>query len=309
MNHDGPRTPRTTFDTHTHLHFPALAPLEQLLSRAREAGVKYILTAGVDLRTSQRAVEIAEAYPGVYAAVGIHPGNLAQGYQNALAENIDALKGIALSSEKVVAIGEIGLDRHILSEVLSRGDKNPEDVQSGQNPSISPKAANEQVFALQKAYFKAQFKLAVTLQKSIIIHNREAAEDLLNILSDVWDASCRDRVVLHCCEARQELLDYAIAHDVFIGIDGDVTYSRKKQDFVKRVPLDRLVLETDSPFLTPEPIKRERSINEPSNLVVIDRAVQQLRAETTEEAATQESGAFFTNQVTENALKLFQMST
>jgi TatD DNase family protein len=155
-----------------------------------------------------------------------------------------------LKNPKVVAVGEIGIDRHIY-----------------QITKYEDYVISDRFIDLQKKVFEKQMLLAIEYNKSLVIHNREAKDDVLILLEKNWNDSLRNKTVLHCCEADEELLDYAIKRDIYIGVDGDVTYSKKKQRFIEKVPLERLVIETDSPYLTPEPIRQvARFPNVPTNL-------------------------------------------
>src|SRR3990167_6531623 len=109
------------------------------------------------------------------------------------------------------------------------------------------------IFKFQETNSKKQIQLALQYKKSLIFHNREAKKDFLEVVDSLWSAQLEGRAVFHCCEPDEELLSYALAHKIFIGVDGDVTYSKEKREFVKKIPLESLVFETDSPFLLPEP--------------------------------------------------------
>ena len=195
-----------------------------------------------------------------------------------------------LVEEKVIAIGEIGLDRHIYQKTKY------------ENYNV-----NEEFMNLQKEFFVAQLKLAKKYQKSVIIHNREAKQDLLPLLNENWDSFFEGRMVFHCCEPDGELLDFAIQRGILIGVDGDVTYRTDKQEFVKKAPPEMLVLETDSPFLTPRlPVlevacpgnqaKPLKFPNKPENLPLIARFVARLKGKHVEsivEATTQNAKKLF----------------
>jgi len=150
--------------------------------------------------------------------------------------------------------------------------------------------------------------LAIKYDKSLILHNREAREDILEVLREMWDKKLEGRTVFHCCEPDMELLEFAKKHKMFIGIDGDVTYWKKKlfgfaqskQEFIKKVPLEMLVLETDSPFLIPE-LSGSRSwtrYNEPKNIVLIAEFVAKLKNVSINRLI---------DTTTENAKKLFKI--
>lgn len=243
------------FDTHCHLNFKAFdGRVEEVINNAKNAGVSHIVVPGTDIETSQKAVVIAEKFENVYAAVGIHPHHV---YENLKSKMLNVKSGIheiekLLSNPKVVAVGEVGVDRHYYNKT-----KYP-------NYQIE-----ESFIKLQKEFLRDQIELTVKYNKSLILHNREAKADLLKIIGKPAYASALvGKAVLHCCEPDDELLEFAKKHKIYIGVDGDVTYWREKQDFVKKIPLELLVLETDSPFLLPQKLREKniKLLNEPKNL-------------------------------------------
>lgn len=277
------------FDTHCHLNFAAFKNnLDEVIGDAKKAGVNYFVVPGTDYESSKRAIEIAERYEGVYAAVGIHPHHAAQYVipseardlaTRQLAESVNCasldfsvatllrndIKAIEklLKNPEVVAIGEVGIDRHLYKKTIY------------QNYQV-----DEEFIKLQKEIFLEQLKLARRYKKSLIIHNRQAKEDVLAVLTDYRLLITNYRCVFHCCEPDDDLLNFAKKYKIFIGVDGDVTYDSKsfdsaqdKQEFVKKIPLELLVLETDSPFLHPE---KGKFPNEPKNLPVIAEFISKL---------------------------------
>ncbi|MFA5770171.1 MAG: TatD family hydrolase [Patescibacteria group bacterium] len=274
------------FDTHCHLNFGAFdGRVGDVINEAKRAGVNQIVIPGTDIPTSEKAVAIAEKFEGIYAAVGIHPHHVFEIYatpprgplaipqkQKSSLGVIPAEAGIQanliqleklLSHPKVVAIGEVGIDRHI--------------YQKTKYPDY--KIAEEFV-ELQKIFLKEQIKLAIKYDKSLILHNREAKVDMLEVLNNIWDKKLEGRSVFHCCEPDPEVLKFAQEHKMFIGIDGDITYYKEKQEWIKTVPLEMLVLETDSPFLMPRLLSGERSdirYNEPKNIPLISEFVADLK--------------------------------
>ncbi|NLF78512.1 MAG: TatD family hydrolase [Chloroflexi bacterium] len=224
-------------DTHCHLDFDAYDTLrDDIVREAAEAGVTRIINPGTDLDRSRAALKLADTYPGVYAAVGIHPNSSADFDESVLG----TLRDMA-AHPKVVAIGEIGLDYYRDS---------------------SPRAQ-------QWRAFEAQLALAADLGLPVIIHNRDASDDVLDILS-AWvpalPATLKDRPgVLHSFSAPQPVADRGLALGFCLGFTGPVTF--KKADDLRRiaarVPPDRILVETDGPFLTPEP-RRGRWPNQPA---------------------------------------------
>lgn len=244
-------------DTHCHLNFSRFNDrFADVITDAKQVGVTTIIVPGTDLTSSIKGVEIANEFEGVYAAVGIHPHHvyefIIQNSEFRIESELLEIENL-LSNAKVVALGEVGLDRH---EYGGTKYKNY--------------TVDNRFIEIQKTLLVEQIEFAVRHKKSLILHNREAGADMLPLLSEHWDAVLGDRTVFHCCEPDEVLLSFAKEHNMFIGVDGDITYSPEKQEFVKRIPRDYLVLETDSPFLLPEPLRAEKKYpNEPKNLVII----------------------------------------
>lgn len=262
----------TTFiDTHCHLNFKRFKKdVNEVISRSQTAGITDFVVPGTDINLSQKAIEIASQHDHVYAAIGVHPHHTfnVKTAVGSLEADIEALEKL-ITHEKVVAVGEIGLDRHEYEDT-----KYPE------------YKISDAFMRSQMEYFTAQTRLAKKYKKALIIHNRETKKELLDILGNEWDESMRFRTVFHCCEPDTELLSFAIAHDIYIGVDGDVTYGGEKALFAKDVPLESMVLETDSPFLLPEPLKTKKLYpNTPANIPIIAHYIADLRGITVEEVA------------------------
>jgi TatD DNase family protein len=261
----------TLIDTHCHLDFNAYDGIrDAIIQEAADAGVTRIINPGVDLPRTQAALALAAAYHSVYAAVGIHPNSTVGFSDNVLAE----VRAMA-AHPKVVAIGEIGIDYH--------WDDSPKDV--------------------QWAAFEAQLALAVELSLPVIIHNREASDDVLAILT-TWTATLpavlKDRPgVLHSFSAPQAVAERGIELGFYLGFTGPVTF--KKADDLRhiaaRVPLDRILVETDGPFLTPHPYRGKRP-NKPAYVRLIAERIAALRNLPDEE---------FFAQTTANAERLFAL--
>ncbi len=199
------------FDTHCHLNFKAFKDrVKEVIGEAHEAGVDYMTVVGTDEETSKKAVEIAEKYEGVYAAVGIHPHHAIEqkigGSQGRDPDNAQALRSRGsidgkemtdriyflekiLSNKKVVAIGEVGIDKHVY-----------------QNTKYQNYEVDKEFIEKQKQLFDNQIRLAIQHNKSLIIHNRRSGEDILVILSGVWDKKMEYKTVFHCCEPDKKLL-------------------------------------------------------------------------------------------------------
>lgn len=285
-------------DTHCHLNFKRFNKTrEQTIIDAQEKGVDALIVPGTDILLSQKAVEIASKYEHIYAAVGIHPHHTMEKIQapnsNSLRQAQDKQNNNQLEIDmqelekmiihpKVVAVGEVGLDRHVYEET-----KYP-------NYQISA-----EFMEAQTQYFCAQIQLAKKYKKALIIHNRETKKEILTLLDKEWVEEMRFRAVFHCCEPDEELLLYAKNHDMFIGMDGDVTYGGEKREFAKKVPLEMLVLETDAPFLLPEPLRAQKLYpNTPSYIPLIAQYIAEVKGILVEEVA---------EVTTRNAERLFKL--
>jgi len=220
-------------DTHAHLSFPEYkGEISDIIKRAEEHGVKYIITIGTDLDHSRSAIEIAGKYPQVYATIGIHPHD-AQNVTDAYWEDFVSL----VNNYKVVAIGEIGLDYY---------------------KNLSPVEA-------QKKIFIKQLELANEHNKPIIIHDREAHQDCLEIIKQVMGT--RVKGVAHCFSGNKEIAQEYLKLGMFISVAGPITYPNAEQlrETLKSIPVESLLLETDCPFLAPQAKRGQR--NEPAYLV------------------------------------------
>ncbi|RMG89130.1 MAG: TatD family deoxyribonuclease [Chloroflexi bacterium] len=251
-------------DTHCHLDFERFdTDREAVLSRAREAGVTRIVVPAIDLENCETVLRLAEQYEMVFAAVGVHP-NSAAGWQDGWVER---LRGLA-QHEKVVAIGEIGLDYY--------WDRTP--------PAVQHRA------------FAAQLELAAELGLPVIVHNRDASEDVLRLLAASSLAGRAEAGVLHSFSAGWETAVSALSLGFYLGFTGPVTF--KKADELRRiaarVPADRLLVETDAPFLAPHPHRGQR--NEPAYVALVAERLAITRGVETAELA---------RQTTQNAFRLF----
>jgi len=275
----------TTFiDTHCHLNFKRFKKTqEEVILQSTKMGVSTLIVPGTDIPLSQKAVEIASLHKNIFAAVGIHPHHtfdVTRVTQNVNTDMQELEKMIV--HPKVVAVGEVGLDNHIYEDT-----KYPDYQISGE------------FMEAQKLYFIAQIQLTKKYKKALIIHNRETKKELLSIFNSEWTEEMRFHTVFHCCEPDEELLEYAKAHDIFIGIDGDVTYGGEKAEFAKKIPLDMLVLETDAPFLLPEPLRTQKLYpNIPANIPLIAQCIAEIKDISVGEVAVA---------TTRNAKKLFSI--
>jgi TatD DNase family protein len=247
-------------DSHCHLDWDSFdGERAAVLERAAAAGVILVLNPGTDLARSRRALELAERFDAVYATVGIHPNDAAEWGAAAA----DELRDLA-AHPKVVAIGEIGLDYY--------WDK------------TTPE--------LQAEVFRAQLDLAAELELPVIIHNREAGKDVLDILLE-WqqglaeaDSPLVERPgVLHSFSGDAAMAHTAIERGFYIGITGPVTFKNapELQALVAELPLDHLLIETDSPFLTPHPHRGQR--NEPAYVALVAEKIAALKGVAVEAVA------------------------
>lgn len=239
------------FDSHCHLNDPKLAAdLPGVLERAAAAGVKNMAVIGCNLRDSLFAVHLAEKYPQLIAAVGYHPSD-----SHGLDEQAFAELAELAALPQVRAIGEIGLDYY--------WDETPREV--------------------QRKWFIRQIHLAKELRKPIVIHDREAHGDLYNIVRE--ENAAEYGGIMHCFSGSWELAKEALRRNFYISIAGPVTYKNAKAlpEVVKNCPLDRLLIETDSPYLAPEP--RRGKTNEPANVFYVAERAAALRGISLEELA------------------------
>lgn len=237
------------FDTHSHYDDEVFDDdREGLLKGLEEKGVGNVVTVGADIATSQKAIALAGTYEHVYAAIGVHPNEVGGMEEKA----IQWLREHS-SEEKVVAIGEIGLDYYW---------KEPEPE-------------------LQKIWFQEQIALAREVKLPIIFHSREAAEDTMRIIQDTKAYECGG--VIHCYSYSKELAKEYVKMGYFIGVGGVVTFKngRKLKETVEAIPMEHIVLETDCPYLAPEPNRGKR--NDSSNLVYVAEEIARLKGMTAEE--------------------------
>jgi TatD DNase family protein len=262
----------TLIDSHAHLDFPRFEPdRPAAIERARAAGVAAIINVGTDLHSSRRAVELAEKYTAIYAAVGMHPHDAKKLDGAALAE----LRELA-HRPKVVAVGEIGLDFY---------------------RDLSPRT-------VQRRAFQAQLAWAAKMGRPVIIHDRDAHDEIMEILTD-WAMGLKNSPlagrmgVLHTFSGDLGMAEKAIDLGFYISISGPVTYKNADQlaSIAEALPLDRLLVETDCPFLTPHPHRGKR--NEPAYVRLVAERIARLRGMAFNDLA---------KATTINAQRLFELS-
>ena len=243
-------------DSHAHIDGPEFdADRDAIIERAHAAGVTTILNVGTGDPHSgafERAIEVGRKYPLLYTAIGVHPHD-ARFYDDAAESLVEKL---IESGERVVAWGEIGLDFHY--------DNSPRDV--------------------QVEVFKRQLRAARECDLPVIIHTREAENETIEILRSDYAGAAR-RGVFHCFSGSRELAEQALALDFMISFSGIVTFRKAEElrEVAKNVPLDRLLVETDCPFLAPVPYRGKR--NEPAYVVEVARCIAELRGVEIDEIA------------------------
>lgn len=249
-------------DTHVHLNADQYEnDLEEVISRAREAQVTKMVVVGFDRKTIEKAMELAEAYSFIYAVVGWHPVDAI----DCTEEDLAWIESLA-AHPKVVAIGEMGLDYY--------WDKSPKDV--------------------QQALFRKQIQLAKKVKLPIVIHNRDATADVVRILEEE-DAS-EVGGIMHCFGGSVETAKQCINMNFLISLGGPVTFKNAKapKKIAEEISLDKLLIETDAPYLTPHPHRGKR--NEPFYVTLVAEEIARIKDIPVEEVA---------RVTTENALRLF----
>lgn len=269
-------------DIHTHLCMPQYdADRNAVIARARAVGIDGMFVIGCTIDESRECVTLATQYPEIFASVGIHPHAFRTvDDANNLEADIAALRTMAKESMKVIAIGECGLDYYVRSAT-----KNPQQSFVGRGT----KTFSEETKAVQRQGFLAQISLARELKLPLIIHCRDAYDDMLTILrTEAMDiAEC----ILHCYMGDTEVTKrFLELPNVAFSFAGNITYPVKSKiqgtkddmtETVRLIPLDRLFVETDCPFLSPQSVRGQR--NEPAHVVLAAQEVARLRGVSSEE--------------------------
>jgi len=269
-------------DTHAHLDFPQFeGQLDALIASAREAGVHRIITIGIDRESCRKSLAIAEKYDNVYAVVGLHPCNvLDEGAMDFLGE-LPALAG----HPKVVAIGETGMDYHHLpSRELARRNKGVFGaLQAGTAESTQAEIADGAMKSAQVEAFRAQLDLAAELGLNVVIHQRDAWEDTLEILRP---HTGKVRGVFHCFGGSPEAAAEMASMGHLVSFTGIVTFKNAAlvQETVRSVAPDGYMVETDCPYLAPIPFRGK--ICEPAHMQFTAEKIAELRGESPEKVAS-----------------------
>ncbi|WP_462410008.1 TatD family hydrolase [Neobacillus sp. Marseille-QA0830] len=250
------------FDTHAHLNDEQFnEDLQEVIGRLQEQGVSNVVVVGFDRPTIKRAMELTEQYEFIYACVGWHPVDAIDMTE----EDLQWIEELA-DHPKVVAIGEMGLDYH--------WDKSPKDI--------------------QKEVFRKQIRLAKKVKLPIVIHNREATADIVEILKQ--EGAEEVGGIMHCFSGSPETAKECINMNFYISLGGPVTFknAKKPKEVAAEVPLDKLLIETDCPYLAPHPYRGKR--NEPGYVKLVAEQIAEIKGLTYEEIA---------EATTRNAKKLF----
>ena len=247
-------------DTHAHLNFKAFRKnLDNVLWEAIEKGVEEIIVPGTDLDTSKRAVTLSTSYKNIFAPVGIHPHHVCEIKQSE--EEIKSVINKLAKNNKVVAIGEIGLDYHEYPKTKYKEyciDKNFKKKQA--------------------EIFMWQMDVARELNLPIIFHNRDANLEIVTLLKKYLSKKNSLRGVFHCFSGDKTMLSFVLKQGFFIGFDGNLTYEPNIQKIALQVPLEKILLETDSPFLTPEPLRSKKIFpNRPENITITANFLAQIK--------------------------------
>src|SRR3972149_6727348 len=251
-------------DSHAHLEMPDFKrDLEQVIQRAKESGVGYIFTVGTEKRDWKKALEIADSHPSIYAILGVHPHNAKE-----IEDQTYSILREHCRNAKVKACGEIGLDFF---------------------RNLSPRD-------IQLKGFREQIGLAKELGLPIVVHDREAHRETLEILKSEEAEECGG--IIHCFSGDYEMAKACMDMGFYISIPGSITFKNAEsfREIVKRIPLESLLVETDAPFLTPEPLRGKR--NEPSYVQYTAQKVAEIKKVSFEKVA---------EVTTENALRVYRL--
>ncbi len=236
------------FDSHSHYNDEKFkADREQVLNEVYKSGITKLVCAGYSLESSEKAVEIANTHDFIYATCGISPNDIEEiKTEEDLNNNLKKLEPLA-KQEKVVAIGEIGLDYYW----------------------------NKENKELQKQVFKKQIELSNNLNLPIVIHTRDAISDTINILKN--EIISNKRGVFHCCPLNLELIKEGLKLGFYISFAGPITFKNSKNanEVISIVPLDRILIETDSPYLAPEPKRGTR--NNSANVIYMAQKIAEVK--------------------------------
>lgn len=251
-------------DTHVHLNADQYdEDLQEVIDRALEEGIDRMFVVGFDTNTIERTMKLIDQYDFIYGIIGWHPVDAI----DCTEERLQWIKELS-KHPKIIGIGEMGLDYH--------WDKSPKDI--------------------QKEVFRKQIALAKRVQLPIIIHNREATQDCVDILKE--ENASEVGGIMHSFSGSNEIADEILKMNFYISLGGPVTFKNAKQpkEVAQHVPLDRLLVETDAPYLSPHPYRGKR--NEPARVKLVAEQIAELRGISYEEVC---------KATTENAERLFKL--
>ncbi len=281
-------------ETHAHLDYPDFAPdFDDVLRRATEAGVTRIITIGTSVESSRRAVELAEKYSNVFAVIGVHPTYVEESAEDV----ITPLRELA-SNSRVVAIGETGLDYHSLPSLELAKERKETQLFSGALQTSTEHQLEAEIHdgaykSKQASLFEQQLDLAVELGLNVVIHQRDAWDDTLEILRPYTG---KVRGVFHCFGGTLEQAEEVIALDHLVSFTGIVTFKNgaSVREVAAQVPLWKFMVETDCPYLAPVPFRGKRC--EPAHTRLVAESIAAARGlplEEIAEATTDTAEKFF----------------
>lgn len=257
------------FDSHSHYNDEKFdEDREKIIEETYNSGITKFVCAGYDIESSKKAIELSKKYEFIYSICGISPNDIPQSSEE-LWKSIDEISQIVSqnSNKKIVAIGEIGLDYYW----------------------------NKENKELQKQAFCKQIELANSVKLPIVIHSRDASIDTIQVLRE---NPVNKKGIFHCCQLNQELVRQALELGFYISFAGPITFKNSKnaKEIVTQVPIERILIETDSPYLSPEPNRGKR--NDSRNVKFVAQKIAEFKNLTIEEVA---------KNTYENAIKIFEI--
>jgi TatD DNase family protein len=287
------RTNHQLIETHAHLDYPDFAPdFDDVLRRANEAGVTRIITIGTSIESSRRAIELAEKYPNIFAVIGVHPTYAGEAPDDVMTPLRELAK-----SRRVVALGESGLDYHSLPSKEAAKDKKVQvfanALQGETEEQIDASIADGAYKSKQAMLFEQQLDLALELGLNMVIHQRDAWDDTLEIMQPYTD---KLRGVFHCFGGTREQAEEVIALDHLVSFTGIVTFKNgaSVRNLAAQIPLWKFMVETDCPYLAPVPFRGKRC--EPAYTRLVAESIAAARGiplQEVAEATTETAEKFF----------------
>jgi len=245
-------------DSHCHLYYePFISNMQATIEESKKNKIDLMLTISVDLSTTLINIDLANSYPEIYCSIGIHPNNV---LKNKL-ENLETIKSLYKKSNKIIAVGEIGLDYY-------RNNNKEEQI----------------------AFLKKQIQIASELSLPIIIHTRDAEDETLKVIKE---NSEKNKFLIHCFSGSLEFAKSLLDCGCFISLSGIVTFhnAQNVQEVAKYIPLDRLLVETDSPYLSPDPYRGRT--NYPKNVFFVAKKIAEIKNTSIENISNHTSSNFY----------------